>query len=256
MDYVLYFVGPLVLAFVGAQLLRQRYRVFCLGMLGFTLAWTIDQAIATLSLKGLELPERSFLYTVIISLAAGLVEESVRYLMFSRCAAFQGNRNARSGFMYAIGHHGMETMIVGLSIAVTIILVRHAPQYLTDPATLRQGESLAALGAGVRLYQAAERLWVGLLIQVCFSGVVMLAVAKNNRLWLLAAIGWHCVHNLIGLNLDRLSAHWLVTKLWLLFLLVVYTLIAMRIYQTLGKADPGQPAPSGPSSAILPGRTG
>lgn len=257
MDYLVYFVGPFLLGVLGARYLRQRFRVFFIGFLAFFLAWIVMQTVATLAARALHLPESAFLYGLIVSALAGLVEESTRYLVFRQFAPFNVQRNWNASTMYALGHHGMETVIVGLSLLLTVLVVKYKPDAISDPALLKQCREVAALGTGIRLYNAGERLFVGLLIHTCFSAVVMLAVARSQVRYVFLAGLWHCAHNLVGFNLHRISHHWLVSKAWIVVILVGYTWLALRIYHALRKTE-AVPAASAPGAApplMLPGRS-
>jgi uncharacterized membrane protein YhfC len=256
MDYLVYFVGPFLLGVFGARYLRQRFRVFFVGFLAFFLAWVVMQTVATVAARALHLPESAFLYGLIVSALAGLVEEPTRYLVFRQFAPFKVQRNWNASTMYALGHHGMETVIVGVSLLLTVLVVKYKPDAISDPALLKQCREAAALGTGLRLYNAGERLFVGLLIHTCFSAVVMLAVARSQVRYVFLAGLWHCVHNLVGFNLHRLSDHWLAGRAWIVVIVVGYTWLALHIYQALRKTEILPPTAT-PAAAplMLPGRT-
>ncbi|MDI1248770.1 MAG: YhfC family glutamic-type intramembrane protease [Lacunisphaera sp.] len=256
MDYLVYFVGPFFLGALGARYLNQRFRVFFVGFLAFFLAWIVMQTIATLASRALHLSESAFLYGLIVSVLAGLVEESTRYFVFRRFAPFKTQRDWNASTMYALGHHGMEVVIVGLSLLLTVLVVKYKPDAISDPALLRQCRALVALGEGTKLYSASERLFVGLLIHTCFSGVVMLAVARGQVRYVFLAGLWHFAHNLVGFNLHRLPHPALAAKAWIVVILIGYTFLALRIYHALRKtATPPPVSPAaGQPSKMLPGR--
>jgi uncharacterized membrane protein YhfC len=258
MHYLLYFVGPFVLAAVGLTLTRQRVRIFGIGLATFFLVWIVMQAALGVAMQAFRLPETSLLYALVVSGLAGLCEEPARYLVFSQLKVFRGNRTWRASLAYALGHHGMETIIVGLTLLLTTAVVRYKPDAISDPATLQQARETAAVGAAVNLYLAIERLFVGLLIHACFSGVVMLAVATGRSRWLAVAMLWHFAHNLVGFGTQRLPAPEVMGKAWIAVILVSYTYLLIRIYHALGRTEPVAPPPdttAGPPSLILPGRS-
>jgi uncharacterized membrane protein YhfC len=256
MDYLVYFVGPFLLGVFGARYLRQRFRVFFVGFLAFFLAWVVMQTVATVAARALHLPESAFLYGLIVSVLAGVVEESTRYLVFRQFAPFKVQRNWNASTMYALGHHGMETVIVGFSLLLTVLVVRYKPDAISDPALLKQCREAVALGAGLRLYNAGERLFVGLLVHTCFSAVVMLAVARSQVRYVFLAGLWHCAHNLVGFNLHRLSDHWLADKAWVAVIVVGYTWLALHIYYALRRTETRPPAAAAATHPMmLPGRT-
>lgn len=256
MHYFIYFAAPVLLGLLGVKLLGQRPRVFVAGMAAFGAAWVIDQTIASVSLRWFHLTERSFAYAVIVSVAAGVVEETVRYIAFRRLAAFRNNGNWRSALGFAMGHHGMETIIVGLTVLLVALVVTYKPEAISDPQLLKQCQAAVAQGNGVKLYSAFERLLVGLLIHTCFSGLVMLAVTRSVPGWLSLAVAWHFAHDMVGLNLHRLPAPRLAGRIWIGIIVIVYTTLAVRIFRALYRTE----AMSGHSTAqpggslILPGR--
>ncbi|MBI5381626.1 MAG: YhfC family intramembrane metalloprotease [Opitutae bacterium] len=235
MDYLVYFLGPLLLGLAGAKILRQRFTVFLLGFGAFFVAWVVMTILAAIATKGFGLAEGSFLYALFVSLSAGFCEESARYVIFRRCGAFQGNRNGRASTMYALGHHGMETVIVGLTLALIYAVVKYLPAAISDPAVLKQCKAALALGAGAKMYNAGERLTVGLFMHACFSGVVMLCFVRSQIRWLFVAMSWHFLHDMVGFNLHRLSQHWLAPKAWIAIIIIGYACLFVRLYRVLNQ---------------------
>lgn len=189
---------------------------------------TIFAAIAT---KGFGLAEGSFLFGLFVSLAAELCEESTRYIVFRQFGALQGNHNVRASTMYALGHHGMETVIAGLTLLLVYVVVKYKPAAISDPATLKQCQAALALGAGVKIYNAAERFTVGFLLHACFSSVVMLSITRGQIRWLFVAMGWHFLHNMVGFNLHRLTQHALAPKIGVALIVIGYGYILIRLHR-------------------------
>jgi uncharacterized membrane protein YhfC len=236
MDYLIYFLGPLILGVVGATILRQRFRIFFIGFVAFLIAWIVMQTLAGIATKGLHVAETSFLYGLIVSALAGIFEESTRYVVFRQFDSFKGNRNWNSSMMSALGHHGMETVIVGLTMLLIFVVVKYKPDAISDPATLKQCREMVALGAGVKIYNALERLVVGFFIHASFSGVVMFSFARSRVRWLFIAMAWHFAHNLIGFNLHRLSSHWLVSKGWIVIVIALCSYVLFRLRRAMPPA--------------------
>lgn len=203
-------------------------------MLTFFLVWTICQTIAGLA-TAKNITEGMFLYSLIVSISAGFFEESARYLVFKNLKVFEQNKNWNSSIMYALGHHGMETIIVGFGLLVTFLVVTYKPDVLTDPQLLEQSKSVIELGFWVKMGNAFERLFVGLIIHACFSCLVMLSVALSEKKYLLIAIGWHFLHDLIGFNLTKLSDHWILPKIWIVFIVVLYTYLLLTFRKIMGR---------------------
>jgi uncharacterized membrane protein YhfC len=241
MHYLVYFIGPLLLKLAGKKMLRQSAVIFRIGLIAFFAAWCINQTIAGILTKGWHVAEGAWLYALVVSLAAGVFEETARYVAFGQCRSFRGNYNRHSSLMYAIGHNGAETIIVGATLLLIYAVVTWRPDAISDPALLNQCRQMLALGTGAQLYNAFERLLVGLLIHGCFSAVVMLGFMRGQRRFLFIAIGWHFVHDMIGFNLHRLSDHWMVSKGWVAIIIVVYTYVFVRLYRAM--ASPASPTP-------------
>lgn len=236
MDFLVYFLGPLLLGLVGAKILRQRLAVFWIGFGAFLVAWIVMTALASVATKGFGLVEGSFLYGLFVSVVAGLCEESTRWVVFRQFGVFKGNRNGRASTMYALGHHGMETVIVGLTLLLIYGVVKYLPAAISDPATLQQCREVLALGPGPKIYNALERLVVGFFLHACFSGVVMLCLARSQLRWLFVAMGWHFLHNMVGFNLHRLSHHWMAPKVWIALIVIGYSYILFRLVRSLDRA--------------------
>lgn len=258
MHYIVYFAGPLALGWFGAKLLRQRARVFAIGLVTFLAAWVVMQVASGLAMQALGLSASSFGYAFLVAALAATCEEPARYLVFSRLAAFRHNHSWPASLVYALGHHGMETIIAGLTLLLTVAVVRYRPDAIADPATLADAQATAAVGPWLNLYGAFERLLVGLLIHACFSGVVMLGVARRRVRWLAVAMAWHFAHNLVAFNVHRLPAPEVMAKAWIVVILVGYTYALLRIYHALERVEPAaQPsgAPPAAGSMFLPGRS-
>lgn len=257
MHYLVYFAGPFALGVVGASRLAQPFRIFVIGLIAFFLAWLAMQTITGIATQAFRVAEGTLAYATIVAACAGVFEEWARYVAFRRCASFRENRNWRSSTMYAVGHHGMETIIVGLTLVLIHVVVTWRPEAISSPALLQQCEAVLSRGSGTKLYQSIERLAVGLLLHVCFSAVVMLAVLRGRRRWLLVAGAWHFLHNLVAFNLHHLADHWLVSKAWIGIIVIGYSYLVVRLYRALEQSVPADElprSPSGPPPMILPGR--
>lgn len=228
--YVVYFLGPFLLAFVlGKRLLGARYSAFVIGFIAFFIAW-ICVVLAT------QLPaatsdsfkQGTLLSAVLISASAGLFEESSRFFAFRTFKVLRERKDFETGIMYAIGHSGMESIIAGGSLLLTIAVLENAPELL--PAeVLSEAEALLDIGFLESLYGSFERLFVGLLIHSCFTLVVLLALVNSQNKYLFLAMLWHFGHDMVAFNLGRLSEHWIVGKLWVGFIVVFYSWILLQL---------------------------
>lgn len=236
--YFIYFLGPFILALLlGRKLLRATYKAFGIGLLAFFAAWVFILIVTQIPAAMSEsFKEGTFLYAFIVSSAAGLFEESSRFLAFRIFRSLRKIRDWRTGIMYAIGHSGMESIIVGGSLLITVLVIKYSPEILS-PEVLNQSKKALEISFHQGLYNSFERLLVGLLIHSCFTCVVLLCLIKSQKKYLFLAMGWHFSHDMVGFNLHRISDHWIVEKLWILFIVVVYSLILVKLRYAM-KARP------------------
>jgi len=136
--------------------------------------------------------------------------------------------------MYAIGHSGMESIIVGGSLVLTAAIVNYTPQLLS-PKLLEESQEVLDISFHQGLYNSLERLLIGLLIHSCFTSVVLLSLMKSRKKYLGFAMLWHFGHDMVGFNLHHLSEHWIAEKIWILFIVVVYSWILVRLSQAIIK---------------------
>jgi len=232
--YVVYFLGSFLLAFfIGRRLLRATYGTFAIGLLVFFAAWVCIMIVTQVS-RGMtnSLKEGTLLYSIITAASAGLFEESGRFFAFG----LRDKRNWNAGIMYAIGHSGMESIIVGATLILTIIITKYSPQLLS-PEVLGQSKALLEIGLLEGVYDSFERLFVGLLIHSCFTSLVLLSFTTAETRYLFLTMLWHFGHDMVALNLHLLSSHWIVGKIWIVFIVVVYSWILFRLRKTMAKSS-------------------
>jgi len=233
--YIIYFLGPFLLAFfIGRKTLKVTYCAFGIGLLVFFIAWVcilvVTQIPAAMSDS---FKEGTLLYSLILAASAGLFEESGRFFAFKVFRGLREKRNWNTGIMYAVGHSGMESIIVGGSLLLTILVVKYAPQFLS-PELLNESKKVLEISFGAGLYNSLERLLVGFLIHSCFTCVVLLSLVKSKK-YLLLAMLWHFAHDMVGLNIHHLSEHWDAERMWIVFIIVVYLWILFRLKKILSR---------------------
>ena len=130
--------------------------------------------------------------------------------------------------MYAIGHSGMESIVVGGTLLLILAVVKYAPQTVS-PELLSQIKEDLEIGLLQGLYNSFERLLVGLLIHSCFTAVVLLSLIKSQKRYLLLAMLWHFGHDMVAFNLHLVSTHWIARWLWIVFIVVVYSWLLLNI---------------------------
>jgi uncharacterized membrane protein YhfC len=153
-------------------------------------------------------PERYLLVfnSTLLGLTAGLCEETARYLvlrLWQRRA-----RGWRPALMFGAGHGGIEAIITGAIIVVTILQLAYYSQQpdlaalgLPVEAVTQIEETLAAWNtspAYLGLVPGLERLFA-ICLHLGLSVMVMRAVTRRNLGWLLLAILWHTAANAVAL---------------------------------------------------------
>ncbi|MCL1847866.1 MAG: YhfC family intramembrane metalloprotease [Coriobacteriia bacterium] len=170
---------------------------FFIGMAVFLVCFII--AIAT-SVLGQFLIASPVILTLVLSLRAGLVEEFGRFVAFKWLLK---RRTAVSdGFMYGVGHGGMEVLLVlSLSMVSNLVLVfmfnsggmeALAPYAAPDQIELL-AQSMDELAKASPLYLSVgliERI-SAMCIHISLSVIVFCAVRQRKWLYFLLAIGLH-----------------------------------------------------------------
>lgn len=140
---------------------------------------------------------------VVLGLTAGLCEETARYLVLRFWA--RTARTWRQGVMFGAGHGGIESVLVGLTVALT--LVNMIVLRTMDVSALPLPPEQAAVAAAqveafwqtplyLPLLAAAERL-MAMLLHIALATLIMHGVVRK-RLWpLWVAIAWHALANAV-----------------------------------------------------------
>lgn len=253
LPYTIYFLGPLALAILARRALGVDWKVAGIGLLTFLGAWTVVMLVTqTLTALAAAFVEGAFLYTLLVATAAGVFEESGRYAAFRFFRRLRRAPTWQNGLMFAVGHSGAESLIVGGSLVLTAAVLAYAPESLS-PDLLAASREVFATGTAAATYAALERLLIGFLMHAAFTLVVVLAVARSELRFLAIAIAWHAVHDVIAQNLPAVPGRWTAHAAWIGFIAIAYSWILLRLIRALGPADPEDPAdPTNP----VPGAAG
>jgi uncharacterized membrane protein YhfC len=134
-----------------------------------------------------------YLWIGVSSLTAGLFEELGRWAGYRWLV--KGERSFRVGVMFGLGHGGIEAMLlVGLSLAGSLVLyvlfaAGHAPSMSAD-AHDKLVTAMSALRAQDLAASIAERV-MAMTVQVALSLVVLEAIVRASKAWLVAAVATH-----------------------------------------------------------------
>ncbi len=212
LNFTLMFLMPLALGWFLARRLRQPWRFFIVGAIGFILSQVfhipLNPGLTQAFRQGLlPTPPESWqlvFYTVVLGLTAAICEEPVRYLMLR--FSLKEARSWDSSLMYGAGWGGIEAIITGVLAAmayVNLVLMRSNPALLnTLPA-----DQLAAVQAQLAAYWAApwymsmlgavERAFA-LTTHLALSVLVMQVFLRGQWRWLVFAILWHWLTNTLA----------------------------------------------------------
>jgi uncharacterized membrane protein YhfC len=193
----------------------------------------------------------------LLGLSAGVFEESARYIFLRRWAV--DARSWRSGLLYGAGHGGAEAIIFGaLALFSFVQAVALKGADLTrvlgaEQAVLAQEQLDVywSMAPGLALLGAVERLFA-LLVQMSAALMVVVAVVRNERRWLAAAILWHTVVDALAVYLmQRLGVYAAEAAVFVLALLALGFIYWVRRVGLLpehdtkvGKPEVPHPGPS------------
>jgi uncharacterized membrane protein YhfC len=194
LPWTLLFAGAV--AFIGSQVVHLPLNY------GLTALFRLDWMP-----KPLEVWQLPF-NAVVLGLTAGLCEETARYLVYRFWQ--KDARSWREALVFGAGHGGVESIIIGLLVVVT--LVSMAALRGVDMSQLglptdqtaevvRQVEEFWATPVYMPLLAAAERL-MAILLHLSLAALVM-QVFVRQRLWpLWVAMGWHALVDAVAVYVN------------------------------------------------------
>ena len=205
---------------VLAVFLRRRWGLPWMGLIGGVVAFIGSQVVHLPLNAGLTalfrtswMPKPSPAMAlpfnaVVLGLTAGLCEEPARYLAFRFW--LKAARGWRAAVWYGVGHGGIESLITGLLVAVTLVnmLVLRG----LDPARLPVPPEQQAMVArqvaefwNTPLYMpllAVLERGIAIILHLTLSTLVMWAVVRSKAWLLPAAIGLHALFNAVAVYVN------------------------------------------------------
>jgi uncharacterized membrane protein YhfC len=209
---VLEIVIPLLLGYYIVKRFGLRWMIFFYGALFFIFAqiihipllyliqpWFTEWLMSLTADPGLILAGLA----IFLGLMAGIIEELIRFLAFSRFFPRRALILSRErALLFGAGWGGIESIFVGLALVITLInyvLLTSGTlesillaANITDPAQLAALDLMKNLTPGDIIPGLFERVMT-LILQITFTMIVFMAVLKARRIFLLAAIVWHAV---------------------------------------------------------------
>lgn len=187
-------------------------------------------------------------YTVYGALAAGLFEETGRFVtfkLFLRKTTQEGK--PENAVMFGIGHGGIESiLIIGvnmISFAAMAIMINAGQSELIfgglDDATKQ-----IAIGQ-IESFTLAEPLWYVLVsferlgavaVHIAFSVFVFAAASRKGKLWMYpAAVVGHALVDVFAALYQRGVVPLIVCEIWLAVCVAVLGFLAVRVYKSMKK---------------------
>jgi len=192
---------------------------------------------------------------IVLGLTAGLCEESARYLVYRYW--LKEARTWRPAVLFGVGHGGIESVMTGLLVLVTVlnaVALRNV-----DPTTLGLSpDQTAAVASEIAefwnmprympLLAGAERL-MAILFHLSAAALVLQAF-RTGRIWPLpAAIVWHAVTNAVAVYINTtwgpIAAEGSLAMLSLVSVVILWLTWRaerMALHTPPGSSDPDQQA--------------
>jgi len=204
LNFLLMIGLPFALAAFLARRLGTRWGLIWVGAATFVGSQLVHQPLGILLTNlGLFKPATSgwplVVYAAELGLWAALCEELARYLVLRFW--LKRDRSWRSALMFGAGHGGAESVLLGLTAALTAINL--FIERNVDPARLGlTGDKLIAVQAHVAQAFSVPVLYpltgaygrvTALAAHMFLAVLVMQVFLRRNILWLVAAIFWHAL---------------------------------------------------------------
>lgn len=190
-------------------------------------------------------------YAVLLGLSAGVWEECFRYIAYRWIV--KDARSWGSGLMLGAGHGGIEAIIFGLLALYSLVQII-ALSNISDLSAILPPAQVEATRTAIQQYWSApfymtlmgaiERVFA-ILFHLTASVMVLQVFLGRGRRWLLAAIGWHTVLDLVAVWLMAYKNPLLIEAGML-----VISLFSIAILYYLSRTTP--PAPEVPALATEP----
>jgi uncharacterized membrane protein YhfC len=238
LNFTLMIAIPLLLGIWLTKRFKLSWGLFGWGALTFigsqVLHVPFNQLLLVPWIVGLGFPDRAaglLIGSMLVGLSAGVFEELARYIVLRRWA--NGARSWRSGLLYGAGHGGAEAIIFGglaLFAFIQAVALRDADlaQLLgADQVALAQEqlEVYWSMSPWLAILGAAERVFA-LLVQMSAALMVVVAIIRDDRRWLAAAILWHAAVDAVAVyimqRIDVYAAEAAVFVMALMALVFIY----------------------------------
>lgn len=208
------------------------------GVIGFVLfALILEQILHRIVISSNIIPVNTLAFGIYGALAAGVFEETGRFLIFK--TFLKNKREWKDGLGYAIGHGGIEAILVGgMSFLNSLIIAFALNSGTLDTMLKGQSEAMIEnikasvmnstplmLGVG-----GVERIFA-LMIQIGFTFVVFYGIKKRKNIYLLYAILIHALVDFI----PALYQTKIITNVFVIEVIVVIFAVIALIFTIKSK---------------------
>lgn len=242
---------PLILGYYIIKKFDLGWNIFLYGALFFILSQVIHVPLLML----LEPPYSEWVRSVLpdptmalaalalfLGLCAGIVEEGIRYLVFS--LFFPARRlllSRENGLLFGVGWGGVESIIVALLVLQSMILFivfvsgnsGMISAILTDPQQLAAVGTLSSLTPLDIIPGLFERIMT-ITLHIAFTLLVLYSVVRLEWRFLLAAIAWHSSVDFVAVYIARLYGIW-PTEGILALNAILALLVILWIWKMMGR---------------------
>ena len=192
-------------------ILRRRWglpmRLAWAGAATFVASQLVHIPTNSLISQTFDMPSQSLLVqAVVLGLSAGVFEEVARYLVYRFWQ--KDARSWREAVFFGMGHGGVESILTGALVALTLVNVIAISQ-VADPSavglpanTLAEVQAYWSMSPAAPLLAIAERV-MAMTMHLSLSTLVVLCFFKS-RIWpLFAAILWHATANAVSVYVGQ-----------------------------------------------------
>lgn len=205
---------------------------------------------------------------VILTLTAGLFEETARYVVLRRFA--KDARRWRDGVMFGAGHGGIEAMLIVGGAAINGLVVLQMGDTILAQTEASSPEQLPLVQAQVDLFrnlmwwQPLLAIWervLAITFHISATLLVLRAVRGGGIRWWTAAVLLHTALNAVALIVLQYSQSVLpytqsavLTEVALTLFILIPLWIIYRTYQEAKREEfsPTPPSPDTPDAPPLP----
>ncbi len=195
---------PVFLLFFVKRRLKTRMSAAGIGALTFVLfALILEQILhsVVLNLSGDVLNENIWLYALYGGLAAGVFEETGRFVAMKFW--MKKDLSKESSIMYGVGHGGIEAILIAgigcISNLITVFMI-NSGQIESAYSTLEDGpgkelalQSLSVFWTtpGYQFFLVGVERAIAIGLHICLSYLVYRAVKRGEKKYFAAAVGIH-----------------------------------------------------------------